>query len=114
MNVKTIGLLLVIAAVCFSQKTRAATVVVPMGQITYVENGWYGEGMAIHTSNDGPSGCSAGPNQFAIDRNHPAYQELTAMALMAYMKNIEIGLVADSGTCILNGRTKIISIRLQK
>ncbi len=112
MNVKMMSLLLVSAALCFCYKAEAATQVVSLGKITYIENGWYGEGMVIHTSNDGPSGCSAALNDFAIDKNHPSYQELTAMALTAYTKNMNAGLVVDSGVCLFGGRTKVISIRL--
>lgn len=36
------------------------------------------------------------------------------MALTAYTKNMDVGLVVDSGGRIFGGRTKVISIRLQK
>ncbi|MBB4128506.1 hypothetical protein GGR77_003836 [Xanthomonas translucens] len=108
------GLLLGVVILCFCEKSQAAAQLVWLGQITYVENGWYGEGMVIHTANAGPSGCSAPPNDFAIEKSNPSYQELTAMALTAYTKNMDVGLVVDSGGRIFGGRTKVISIRLQK
>ncbi|MDQ1091084.1 hypothetical protein QE400_000497 [Xanthomonas sacchari] len=114
MSLKMMGLLLAIAASCFSYEAHAAMQVFSAGKITYVENGWDGEGMAIHTSNDGPSGCSALPNDFAIDKNHPAYKELTALALAAYTSNTDVELLVDSGVCIFGNRTKVISIRLKK
>ncbi|KAB7770984.1 hypothetical protein CEK68_01835 [Xanthomonas sp. LMG 12461] len=114
MSLKMMGLLLAIAASCFSYEADAAMQVVWTGKITYVENGWYGEGMVIHTSNDGPSGCSAPLNDFAIDKDHPSYKELTAMALAAYTSNSDVELLVDSGVCIFGNRTKVISIRLKK
>ncbi|MDY4282974.1 hypothetical protein [Xanthomonas sp. LF06-19] len=112
MNLK-MGMSLAIAASCFSYQAQAITVV-GAGKITVIENGWFGEGMAIHTSNDGPSGCSAPLNDFAIDKNHPSYQELTAMALVAYTKNLDVEVLVDPGVCIFGDRTKVISIRLKK
>ncbi|WOS39489.1 hypothetical protein [Xanthomonas rydalmerensis] len=104
------SLLSLILVLCFCQEAWAVQVM-PSAKITYVENGWYGEGVAIHMSIDGPPGCSAALNDLAIDKNHPSYQELIAMALTAYTKNMDVGLVVDPGVCLFGGRVKVIAIR---
>lgn len=81
------------------------------GKITYVENGWYGEGLALHHSTASVTGCTASPNDFAIDKNHAAYQELLAMALTAYTRDLDVGLIVEKGDCGFGGRTKIVAIR---
>ena len=84
------------------------------GKINYLENGWYGEGVAIHHSTAVITGCTANSNDFAIDKNHPAYKELIAIALAAYTSESEVELIVDKGVCGFGGRTKILSIRLKK
>ncbi|WP_146009962.1 hypothetical protein [Xanthomonas arboricola] len=83
------------------------------GKTTYVENGWYGEGIALHHSTASITGCTAGPNDFVIDRNHAAYQEL-AMALTAYTRDLDVQLIVEKGDCGFGGRTKIMAIRSSK
>ena len=84
------------------------------GKITYIENGWSGEGFAIHMENSSAiSGCSAPSTEFGIDANHTAYKILVAMMMMAYSQQIPISLVVDQGTCVLGARTKVLSIRMQ-
>ncbi|WP_279362119.1 hypothetical protein [Xanthomonas sacchari] len=114
MNAKMMGLLLaaVVSSVC--QQAHAAMQVVWVGKIIYVENGWNGEGLTIHSSSNGPAGCSAPLNDFAIDKNNPSYKELTAMALAAYSTNADVELLVDSGVCIFGDRTKVIAIRMMK
>ncbi|MCC4595887.1 hypothetical protein NRY95_01065 [Xanthomonas campestris pv. phormiicola] len=89
-------------------------VVVGRGKINYVENGWFGEGLVIHFSQNGPPGCSASLNDLAIDKNHAAYKELVAMAIAAYTSDSNVELMVEDGTCLFGGRTKILSIRLVK
>lgn len=96
--------------VCYA--VQAADLVA--GRITYIENGWYGEGVAIHSSTNGPSGCSASLNDFAIDKNHASYRELVAIALSAYNSNADVDVIVDTGACTFGGRTKVLSIRLRK
>jgi len=106
-------MLLVFAGLSFCHTGRAAELV-GSGKITFVENGWGGEGLVINYSKNGPSGCSAALNDFGIDKNHPAYKELVAIALAAYTSNADADLIVDTGVCIFGSRTKIISIRLKK
>ena len=84
------------------------------GKITYIENGWYGEGVVIHSSTNAPSGCSASLNDFAIDKNHASYKELVAIALSAYNSNADAEVIVDTGVCAFGGRTKVLSIRMKK
>ncbi|UYK76764.1 hypothetical protein NG825_20595 [Xanthomonas sacchari] len=111
---KLIGflLLLFVSSACY--QAQAATQLVWVGKITYVENDWNGEGLAIHSSSNGPSGCPADLNDFGITSSHPAYKELTAMALAAFTTNADVELIVDSGNCVFGNRTKVISIRLKK
>lgn len=91
-----------------------AVEVTSYGKITYVENGWYGEGLALHHSTASVTGCTGSPNDFVIDKNHPAYQELLAMALTAYTRDLDVGLIVTKGDCGFGERTKILAIRLAK
>lgn len=56
----------------------------------------------------------AGPNDFVIDRNHAAYQELLAMALTAYTRDLDVQLIVEKGDCGFGGRTKISAMRFEK
>ena len=84
------------------------------GKITYLENGWFGEGVAIHHSTASIKGCAADPADFAIDKNHPSYKELVAIALAAFTSQSDVELVVDKGICSFGARTKILSIRLKR
>jgi hypothetical protein len=109
-----IGLLLVIMAPFLFHEARAEMQLVWHGKIIYIENGWHGEGLAIHMSTNGPPGCSAELNDFAIDRDNLAYKELTAMALASFTSDAEVELIVDPGVCTFGGRTKVVSIRMKK
>ena len=87
--------------------------IVGTGKITYVENGWYGEGLAIRDT-VGLDGCSAPDTEFAIDAGHPGYKELVSLALSAFTSASDVQLVVEKNACIFGGRTKILSIRLIK
>ncbi|UYK66590.1 hypothetical protein NG831_21265 [Xanthomonas sacchari] len=114
MKLQVHGTLLAFLALTFCQQAQGAVQAIAAGKIIYVENGWYGEGLALHTSNDGPSGCPGPLNNFAIDKNHPSYKELTAIALAAYTTNANVEFVVDSGSCPFGNSTKVLSIRLIK
>jgi hypothetical protein len=81
------------------------------GRITYVENGWYGEGMAI-VLEASLSGCPAPANQFAVIAGHPSYKEITAMVIAAYLAGTPVQLVVEQGQCVFGNRTKIVSVRM--
>ncbi|WP_146096916.1 hypothetical protein [Xanthomonas arboricola] len=84
------------------------------GRLVFLENGWNGEGVAISHSTASVAGCATETNSFAIDKNHPAYKELVAIALSAYTSESNVELIVDKGVCGFGGRTKVISIRLKK
>lgn len=102
-----------VAAISLFQTVQAADVVGP-GKITYIENGWDGEGIAIHSSINGPGGCTASLNDFGVEKSHAAYKELVAMALSAYASNADVEIIVDAGKCVFGARTKVLSIRLKK
>jgi len=114
MSSKIMALLLAVAGLGFCYTGRAAQQLVWQGKIIYVENGWNGEGLVIRDSSIGPEGCWAPRDEFAIDKDHPAYKELVAMALAAYTSNADVEVILDSGVCLFGGRTKVLSIRLKK
>jgi len=84
------------------------------GHITYVENGWGGEGLAIHTDTGYGTAAPCGVNDFGISASHPSYKELVAIALSAYATGASVQLVLDQGTCVFGNRTKVLAIRLLK
>jgi hypothetical protein len=84
------------------------------GQITYIENGWLGEGFAIHMENTvQTTGCPAAANEYGLDATHQAYKILVALMITAYTQKLPVQMVVQPGTCVLGSRTKIISIRLR-
>ena len=92
---------------------RSAPVATGYGVITYIENGWAGEGFAIRMTNTvTTSGCTAPAHEYGISATHPAYNILVAMMMSAYSKQTTIQLVVDQGVCVLGQRTKILSIRV--
>ena len=87
--------------------------VVGPAKITFLENGWFGEGIAIHLDK-GVAGCNSADNDFALSADHPSYKEIIAFATSAFMSSSNIELVVEEGVCIFGDRTKILSIRLVK
>lgn len=110
---KMLVALSIVACLSFYCSSHAAELV-GSGKITYVENGWNGEGLVIHHTRNGPAGCTAPLNDFGIDKNNAAYKELVAMALSAYTSNSDVEIIVDTGVCIFGARTKVISIRMMK
>lgn len=111
---KLIRILTILAAMLFfSTQGLTAVVATSTGVITYIENGWAGEGFAIRMTNTvTTSGCSAPAHEYGISATHPAYNILVAMMMSAYSKQTPIQLVVDQGVCVLGQRTKILSIRV--
>ena len=84
------------------------------GQITFIENGWFGEGFAIHMENSvQTAGCPAAANEYGLEASHQAYKILVALMITAYTQKLPVQMVVQPGTCVLGARTKIISIRLR-
>lgn len=83
-------------------------------KIVLVENGWFGEGLAlVVTPGTGKPGCAAPENMFAIDAGHPSYKVLVAMAMTAVTTGATVQMVVAPGECIFGARTRVVSIRLQ-
>lgn len=111
MKTQLIYLLLLIAPL-WSNSAYSAIAAVGPAKITFIENGWSGEGFAIHLS-QGIAGCSAPPTEFGVDASHPAYKELVALLMSAYFTEKPIEVVVNTGNCTLGARTSITSIRLR-
>jgi hypothetical protein len=110
--ISTIFLLLGLISLC--NQSHAWTVSGP-GKITFIENGWFGEGLAIHMTSS-QSGCNAPDTEYAVLSNHPAYKEIVALATSAFMASSDVEFVVEPSPddCVFGSRTKIISIRLLK
>ena len=81
--------------------------------ISWIENGWYGEGLAFAISGVGISGCGAS-NEFAIPVTASNYKDLVAMVLSAYLATRSVNVVVNGGTCAAPGnRTQIVAIHMQ-
>lgn len=91
---------------------QAITAVGP-AKITYLENGWQGEGIAIRLET-GLAGCSGGAENFAVLAQHPAYKDIVALATTAFVSSTNVELIVEEGVCVFGGRTKVLSIRLYK
>ena len=105
---------IMLAFMPIASSMAAVTATAPT-QITYVENGWFGEGFVIHIiPGTGVTGCPALENDFGIAKSHPAYKDMLGLAMMAYASGSKVQLVVDTGVCVLSNRTNVISIRLYK
>jgi len=106
--------MLAIFLAVISFATQAQYALTAFGQITFIENGWYGEGFAIHMENSvQTAGCPAPGYEYGIDASHQAYKILVALLITAYTQKLPVQMVVQLGTCVLGARTKIISIRLR-
>lgn len=99
-------------AALLAHQTAAAVDYIGVGKITSVENGWFGEGIVLRHSGPGITGCSADPTEFAIDKNHPGYKEIVAIALAAQTSAANVELVVEKGVCLFGGRTKVLAIKI--
>ena len=82
--------------------------------INYVENGWFGEGIAIHVDQSAPAGCvvNTGFGDFGVRSDHPAYDKITALILSAFFSHSAVELVVNPGNCVFGNRTNVVSVRL--
>ena len=107
-------LVIILAFMPIASSMAALTATAPT-QITFLENGWYGEGFAIHIiPGTGVTGCPVPEYEFGIAKSHPAYKDMLGLAMMAYASGSKVQLVVDTGVCVLGNRTNVISIRLYK
>lgn len=106
------ALIFALAFSLWSQTTSAGYAAVGPGSLTFIENGWFGEGFAVHMS-AGIAGCPAPNTEFGLSATHPAYKELVALLMSAYFTEKQVEFVVDQGVCTLGNRTSIISIRLR-
>ena len=97
----------------FAMKGFSAINIVAEGEVVYVENGWGGEGVAIHHT-VGHAGCESWDSEYFLSKEHAGYNEVVSMILMAYSTSAKVELVVDTGVCLTGNRTKIISVRLKK
>ena len=104
--------LLVMVSMLWANAALSAIATVGPANITFIENGWSGEGFAIHLS-QGIAGCGAPPTEFGIAASHPAYKELVALLMSAYFTEKPVEVVVNTGSCTLGARTAITSIRLR-
>lgn len=108
-------LMAAVAAALLSTSAWSGYVETGTGYITFIENGWAGEGFAIHmTATAAVSGCGAPPTEFGIEASHPAYKILVSLMMMSYSQQSPTQLVVDQNVCTLGARTKVISIRLKE
>lgn len=114
LSLMTGSLVALCVAAALLPHTALAVGFVATGKITSIENGWFGEGVVFHHSGPGISGCGTSPTQFAIDKNHPGYKEIVAIALAAYASSSNVDLVVDPGVCLFGNRTKALAINMKK
>lgn len=110
MKMLIVGIVLLAA----SPSGYASQVALAPTTITFVENGWFGEGLAIQTTATYSTSCYGGGTQFAVPITHPAYKDIVAIALAAYAIGSTVQIVIEDSTCAFAGRMSILSIRLLK
>ncbi|MFT4925508.1 MAG: hypothetical protein ACI8WB_001601 [Phenylobacterium sp.] len=108
----TLKAFIILSATLFTGHAAAFSISA-IGKVTYIENGWFGEGVAIHMSS-GTAGCPAGDTDYAVEASHPAYKEIVALATSAFVAAINVEIVTATGSCAFGDRNKILSIRLIK
>lgn len=84
---------------------------VTKGKITYIENGWFGEGVALKHSTP-TTGCQANDHEYAISADHPSYQQITSLLIAAFTAKLDVELVVLPSDCLFGKRTRVLSIRL--
>ncbi|WP_153066918.1 hypothetical protein [Xanthomonas arboricola] len=94
-----------ILGIVYSDKALAAESS-GFGKITFLGNGWFREGVAIHHSTASTASCTTNPNSFAIDKNHPTYKKLVAIAVAAYASESGFKLIVAKGVCGFCRRNK--------
>jgi hypothetical protein len=82
------------------------------GRITWVENGWSGEGMAVQLTGGTISGCPAPGNEFAVSSSHGGYKDIVELIMLAYRSQSQVRLVVSRGTCLIGSRTSITAVRV--
>ena len=101
-----------LALVFVSTSAFPAPTSIGIGNITHIENSWYGEGFAIsHTKTI--AGCPLN-SQYGLLTTHPQYKEIVALMIMAYSNNTPIDLVVDSAICVFGGRPSLIAIKMDQ
>jgi hypothetical protein len=85
-------------------------------KITFLENGWSGEGFTVYLEDSGAvaNSCALSgtqPSHFGIDAAHPSYREMVSMLLAAFLAGKPVELVVSPGECAVS-RTKVLSVRL--
>jgi hypothetical protein len=86
---------------------------VATGTITWVEAGWFGEGMAISITGSGLAGCGVA-TEFAVPSSANNYKDLVSMIMAAYLSARTVTVIGTAGTCAPpGGRTQISSLHLQ-
>ena len=106
------ALLSIISIYLWSPTTTAGFAAVGPASITFIENGWFGEGFSVHLSS-GITGCGAPATEFGIPASHPAYKELVSLMMSAFFTEKKVEVVVNQGVCTLGNRTSIVSIRLR-
>lgn len=101
---------LAVGGICYH--TLAVAQTTGTVKITYLENGWFGEGLAFKVSGSGVSGCPAPDIEFAVPQSHPAYREIQTLLVSAFVAKQNIEVVPRIGTCGFGNRTLIHSVRL--
>jgi len=101
-----------VAASVASMSANAGFYPVGPTNITYVENGWFGEGLVVHLGIPAPAGCATGVDDYAIHATDAAYKQMVPMLLGAYFASKQVQVVIDSDTCGFANRAKIVGVRL--
>lgn len=82
-------------------------------KIVALENGWYGEGLAITaTTSTSVPGCTPSSSEYGVDASHPNFDAIVAMALAAFASGANVILITADNGCAFAGRTKILAIKL--
>lgn len=77
-----------------------------------VENGWYGDGLAITLVNSVPTGCVL-VNEFWLEATHPGYKNISKMVIGASLASRKIRVVFDNAAaCVSTGRASVVSVQL--
>lgn len=80
--------------------------------IAQLENGWFGEGMAVILNNVNVSGCGPG-NEFGVKASHPNFAQISSLLIAAKLSARTVQIVYEPTSCVFGNRKELLSVRLK-
>jgi ABC-type sugar transport system substrate-binding protein len=100
------------AMICAASAAHAAPSNTIDTTIAQLENGWFGEGMAVILNNVNVSGCGPG-NEFGVKTSHPNFAQISSLLISAKLSGRTVQIVYEPTSCVFGNRKELLSVRLK-